>query len=158
MFFTLVWLQEGLQLRQPEHGAEQHLPWLSFIKSADFSSLSAVPVQRVFIMLPDEKSSAPGELTQCLFFQSHWLMELHNFHSARRRPGKQPAHVPVCTISPGSHLSLEGKPPGTTWETPRTEEYVHKGERKYVNDSREIMIICMFIRGKSINMHVKYSI
>lgn len=128
-------------------GAELHLPWLSFIRflSADFPNLSVVPVQRDIIMLPGEKSSAPGGLTQCLFFKSHWLMYLHNFHSARKRTGRQPAHMPASTSSPGSQVSLWGQPPGTTWEMPRTEEYVHKGEGKNVNDFREIIIIvCLF--------------
>lgn len=94
-------------------GAE-HLPWLSFIRflSADFSNLSVVPIQRDIMMLPDEKPSAPGGLAQCLYFQTHWPLELRNFHSARRT-GKQPAHVPTSTRSLGSQVSLWGQPPGT---------------------------------------------
>lgn len=116
-------------------------------KSTILRNSSYAP-QKIAIVLPDEKSSAPGELTQCLFFKTHWPVELHNAYSVRT--GKQPAQLgqllpldQAVKYDFGSH-----RPPGTTKEIPRTEEHMCKRERKYVTDLREIIIICMFVRGR----------
>lgn len=71
-------------------------------------------------------------------------MKLHNFHSARKT-GKQLGHVPTFTSSLGSQVPLWGQPPGTTSETPRTEEYVHKGVGKICYKFQGNYIKHMFI-------------
>lgn len=79
-------------------GTEEHLPWLSFIRflSAYFSNLSVVAIQRDTMMLPDEKSSAPGELTPCLFFKNPGLWNC----TISILQGELDSNQPMCQLLP----------------------------------------------------------
>lgn len=73
----------------------------------------------------------------------------------------QPRYAISAPYLESNTSSLNGKlwglgPPETTRGTPGTEERMHKWEGKY--DFGEMFIICMFIPGQSMNMHIEYSI
>lgn len=96
----LHWPQSYTCLKQQwelELGVHREHTILPMPKSTILHSSSYEP-QKIAVVLPDEKLSAPGGLTQCLFFKIHWPVELHNAHSGRRRTGKQP--VQLCQLLP----------------------------------------------------------
>lgn len=88
---------------------------------------------------------------QCLFFKNHWPVKPHNIYSVgRRMESNQPGcanFLPVHqVIRYESGVSDQQGPPKRPWRKKNTS----KGEGTYINDFREIIIIYMFILGKSI--------
>lgn len=77
--------------------------------------------------------STPGGLTQCLLYQNHSHMELQNAHCIKRRSGISPAPVP-CQLSQVNWNTGVPDQYGPPERPHRTEECMHEGERKYVND------------------------
>lgn len=60
-------------------------------------------------LLPDDKLSTPGGLTQCLSYQNHWPMELHNVHCVRRT-GNSPAPVRCQFSQAGCNIGVLSRP------------------------------------------------
>lgn len=83
--------------------------------------------------------------SRCFFL---WEEELESY---------QPSCANFYQFTGRSGMTLGCWPPGTTKETPRTEQLMHSGEGKYVNNFGEIIILCVFIPENSRNLYVKYS-
>lgn len=99
--------------------------------------------------------SIPDELTQCFFYQNHWHLKLHNAHGVRRRTGSSQAPVP-CHLNKVDWNTGVPDHHGST-DRPPEESTCIKRRGFMVNDFGEIIIICMFSLGQSMNMCVEYS-
>ncbi|TRZ10400.1 hypothetical protein HGM15179_016712 [Zosterops borbonicus] len=104
-------------------------------KGRDWENIELPPV-----VLPDDKLSTPGELTQHLFYQNPLAYGTAQCPLCKKENWKftSPSALPT---HPGQLEHWGPRPLGTTRETSRTEESTCKGEGKYVNDFREMMFM-----------------
>lgn len=132
------------------------LGWTSLGSYLWFSNLSVVPIQRDIMVLPDEKSSAPDGLTQCLFFQNHWLWNCtisilqEKLESNWAMCQLLPVHWAVRYHFGVNHQGPPQKPPGQ-------KNMCIKGWGKYVINFREIISsVCLFWKINEYAYKIQY--